>query len=324
MTTTEPIPDAQFGIANWQDFINNWREADAEYLQSRTISRFASATTRDAALSSPSPGQFVYDQNLDILEMRSKTGAWFPYRALPQNMAVVLDDGTGVTLAHTGAAGKGVVFSPSQIGISGNLNVLSGVLTADGTGVSIKVGAKVAKLTTDAANLVSDTPFTAPSISLTGTGTVVSAPGKTVAVGTLTADTGTITNINVSGTLSGGTINGTGGTIASVALSGGRADAANGFSSQFGWFYGDGSNAIMRWRNPTGGTTGASYIQVPQNDVIINGNTIQFNGQPWIRSAAQPRWYDNTNTLRGYLGPVIYGGPDPSTYGAADGTVWFT
>ena len=60
MTQAEPIPDLQYGAGNWQDYINNWREKDAEYLQARSILRFETVTKRDQILSTPGAGQFAW------------------------------------------------------------------------------------------------------------------------------------------------------------------------------------------------------------------------------------------------------------------------
>ena len=126
-------------------------------------------------------------------------------------------------------------------------------MVIDATGLTLKIGAKTAKLSTDATNLVSDSPFKAPSIDLSGgTGSVINAAGKTVDVGTLNATQGTITNISSSGTLTGnvgtfsgvltgGTVNGTSGTIGGVALASNSVTASGGMIAQAGYYSGDGS-----------------------------------------------------------------------------------
>ena len=325
MTTTEPIPDQQFGIANWQDYINNWREVDAEYLQARTIARFANTGTRDTAIPAPSPGQFVYDQNLDILEMRSKTNAWVPYRALPQNLAVPTDDGTSVILAHSTASGKGLVLGASTVGITGNLNVLNGLHTVDPTGMTIKSGSRVAKLSTDTANLISDTPLSVPSIALSGTGTVISAAGKTVAVGTLTADSATITNISMSGTLTGGVLNGTSGVIGGVNIAGNtsasfasnRVTASDGLLANGGRFTGNGSSALMSANG------GGPYLQVDGGGGRYAGGG-QFDFQNTVRllNGNVLVYYNSNNSVAVNVAPSLYSAGDPGAGNFPEGTIW--
>ena len=322
-----PFTDLQFGIANWQDYVNNWREADAEYLQARTIARFQDANARNAGLPAPSPGQVVYNQGLDWLELRSKNNTWISYRGLPQNMTVTTDDVNTVTLAHSASSGKGISLGAAQVDIPGKLVVFNGVTTTDSTGLAIKVGAKTAKLTTDAASLISDTQISAPSIALTGTGTVLSAPGKTVAVGTLTADAATITSITLGGTLTGGVINGTSGTIGGVAHSGNtaasfvnnRVTASDGLLASGARFRGDGSAAIMQ------SNSGGPYIQVgPGGGAFTGGGQFDFYTNVRFLNNTVPVYFYASNSGAINIAPTIYSGGDPGAGNFPDGTIWVT
>src|SRR5262245_3801511 len=109
----EPIPaEAPYGVANWVDNVNNWREVDAEWTQARAILRFASNSTRNSALPSPGVGQFVYNNTTDALQFWSKTGAWKDYKPLPAFTTSYEDTGSGVTIGHINSGGKGVRFTP--------------------------------------------------------------------------------------------------------------------------------------------------------------------------------------------------------------------
>ena len=325
MTMVDPIPtEAPFGRADWQDYKNNWREVDAEWVQGRAILRYEDAAKRDSSLPGASAGQVVYNQATDALELRSKLGTWLSYRALPQNLKTVTDTAATVKIAHAQAGDKGLIFGTTGLSADMPLSVL-GVLSADLTGVSIKVGAKTAKLSTDVDSLVSDSPITAPSIELTGTGEVLSAPGKTVAVGTLTAAQINATNIGLSGTLTGGVLNGASGTIGGVGLVGSAAYAASGFIAGGGYFGGASTVAQVRRRDPADGSLGAASVNVTDTYVQMIGDPdIYLDGQLRFRTGKNMYWYDAAGTHRGYVPAVVYSATDPGAANFPNGSIWFS
>ena len=336
MTQAEPIPDLQYGAGNWQDYINNWREKDAEYLQARTILRFATTTTRDSVLTTPGAGQFAWvndaGDGTEMLTYRSKSGGWKKFQPLAQNLKHT-EDATKVTMSHVNAGGKGLTFganTPWGISIDTPFSVL-GVLTADSTGVSIKTGDKTAKFTTDGVGLKIDQPVTATNLTLTGTGTVFSAVGKTASVGTIIADVGDIDNISMSGTLTGGKYTGTEATIGSVTLKNGQVVGTAGIIDQNGIFYGDGDSAIMRYR-PTSGTyvPGSSYLRVYDNVIQAHGGvgsvldiyTLMRVRENAANNQGEIRWVDSGGVTRGYIGPVVVSNTSQPAANWPNGTIW--
>jgi hypothetical protein len=338
---TEPIPDLQWGKGDWQDYTHNWREKDAEFLQARTITRYHNATDRDAAWPTPSFGQVVYNETsqqpspgvyLDRPEMFSKQhNTWVPLLMLA-NITSTKDDSQGVALSHKLAGGKGVIFEPTRTLFDNPINVMTGVMLVDNSGVSIRTGAKTAKLTTDATNLISDSPFSAPSVVLTGTGVVFNAAGKSATLGTLTADTVTATTLNVT-TVSANVLNGSSGVIGGVQVgtgaahgSGGVRADAQGLHAQWGAFYGDGANAFVRPRNPATGVYGGGYIQV-NNDANIYmqgpGSTYMNNYLRIMGGRGVP-WHNAGGTHVAWIAPVIYSGGDPGAANYPDGTLWIS
>lgn len=335
----EPIPDVQYGKANWQDFVNNWREADAEWMQERLILRYTNATTRDAANGSAGAGTMVYNAATDFFEAKRAAGGFLPFRALPQNLAVPTDTGSAVLLAHGAAAGAGLsLTSAGAVTVNAtSTSFHSGVLGTDATGVTVKTGTKTVKLTTSTTDLVSDSPVSMPSLTLSGAGTVLSAPSKTVAVGTLNADSAAITNITMSGTMTGGILNGTRANVNGVQLGWDPgltvpAAAANlitasaGLVSQQGYFYGDGSSAIMRQRTPTTGALSAQYIQVQGSDIIMGPPAAAFSVYmyPYLRimQGHGVPWHNAAGTHVAWISPHIYSGSDPGATNYPDGTIW--
>jgi hypothetical protein len=324
---SDPIPvSAPLGRADWTDYVHNWREIDAEWIQDRSVLRFANAAARDGAITSPTPGQFVYLDDIDILTYRSKTGSWRTYKPLPQNTAAFSDTTTEVKIGHSASGSKGVIFGPGDIKVDQPFSVLNNTLNVDATGVNVKTGTAVAKLTTDATHLLSDKPLKISAVDLTsGTGTVIDATAKTVAVGTLTSTQVNTTNMSLSGTLSGGVLNGSSGTIGGVTLSGNYAQANSGYVANEGYFYGDSTGAIMRQRDAGTGTVSASYIQIQDaENIVIDGGTTWFRGAGRIDNPSLPldQWLWVTPGADGWLGPVIYSASDPGAANYPNGTIW--
>jgi hypothetical protein len=296
VTIVEPLPDLQWGKGNWQDYISNWRSRDTNWMQERLILRYQTTAQRNAAWPAPSPGQVTYNDETKTLEMwRASQSTWV--RSLMfQNLVSTQDTAGGVNLFHVGsiASPKAITIGPTTLSIDfTTTSFLSDRVTIDATGLNIKIGTKTAKLSTDATHLISDSPIKTSAIDLSGgTGTVISAAGKTMAVGTLNADQGTITNISASGTLTGnignfsgvltgGTVNGTSGTIGGIGLSGNTVNASGGMIAGAGYFHGDGSQGVLRYRNPSGGAQSANLMVM--QDAWFRWR--MPNGMPWDNAA---------------------------------------
>ena len=333
MSLVEPIVDLQWGKADWQDYVNNWREKDAEYLQSRVLLRYRTGALRDSDWPTPSLGQMVYNEAslevspgvfVDRPEMYSKQhNAWVPLLMLA-NITSTKDDSAGVALSHRLGGGKGVIIEPTRTQFDNPVWIMGGVLGVDATGVSVKTGGKTAKLTTSATDLVSDSPLTVPTLTA----------ASVVATGTLSAPTIsgvttlTTANINMSGTLTGGVLSGSSGTIGGVQMGtagahgagGVRADA-QGFHAQFGAFYGDGAGAFLRQRNSSSGAYGAAYVNVTGTEITLNATYIHAHGSLRCMSGRSMVYHNPANTVAWNGGPVIYGG-DPGVGNVPEGTVW--
>jgi hypothetical protein len=318
MTMTEPIPDLQWGAGNWVDYENNWREKDAEWLQARSILRFQTAAARDTALGAGAAGQVVYNDAVDRLELRSKAGPWVRLTPMPANLVATADSAAAVSLAHQAAGGKGISFTPDDIRVTGPFDVLAGTFKVATTGVTIKTGATIAVLTTDDTSLVSDKPLKTPSLTLTGTGVVLDATGKEIRAGTLTVSQVAASNINMSGTLTGGVISGASGTLGGVKVGvvANQVEASAGLLSQGALFRGDGAKAITEFPGKTG------RVEVSER-VGLFGDVVDLNTDMAVRNKAIS-WYDSTGTLRGNYAISVYSTTDPGATNFPEGTIWFS
>ena len=342
MSIAEPIPDLQWGRGDWQDYINNWREKDAEYLQARTILRYQTAAARTTDWPSPAAGQVTYNAALDTLEMYSTARSAYLHLLMFANLVSTSDTTTGVNISHASAGGKGATFTPTNVVIDAPANLMNGMLAVDANSVMIQSsGQKQVKLTTDSDELLSDTPMALASIRLTGTGTVVDATGKTIVVGTLTATTVNASgNVTATGNVSGAQVSGTSrGTFNGVDLgydaglttpagSASRAFASNGLVSQQGMFYGDATSAVVRQRTPTTGVLGNSFLQVSSTDInfgpVNSANNVYMYPYLRIMQGRGVPWHNTAGTHVAWIAPVIVSASDPGAANFPDGTVWIT
>jgi hypothetical protein len=313
MTVTEPLP-GNYGLANWVDYVNYWRESDAEWIQARANVRVADNTMRDGL--SVTPGQVVYNAASDRLELRTAANAWRPQTPFPASLVVT--EGATTTISHNASAGKGVIYGPTEVGINHQLNVLNGVLTvpADSSGVTIKTGAKTVKLSTSATDLVSDSPVSAPALTLSGTGTVLSAPGKAIAVGTITADTSTLgaasaTTLAVSGVATMGGTLGVSGVLTANA----------GVVTNAAIHTGDASGAVIQQRNSGTGALGAAKLVVLTAAVETSGGPLNVRSGMSMYGGNVINYFDAGGTQRGNFAPHYYGA-DPGVGNVPEGSIW--
>jgi hypothetical protein len=334
MTITEPIPDVQYGRGNWADYISNWREKDAEWLQERTILRYPTAAARQTDWgATPRAGLVTYNDTTKSLEMYRGTGTpgaetlptgWV--RSLMfQYLTSVQDAVAGVNISHTGAAGKGATFTPTAVLI--DLPLTNGALTTTPNNIGVQTPTfKKALLTTNATELLSDTPLVAPSVRLSGTGTVLDATGKAVVVGALTAASLALGSgvLNTTGAVSTGaltsgpisapsmTIAG-GSTINGVVFNPNWVGASGGFVSGSGFFRGESpggiASGVLSYRDP-----GTGAVAVPQ--LTADNDYIRIRGGRGVA------WHNAAGTHTSWISPVIVSGSDPGAANYPDGTIW--
>jgi len=315
MTVTLPTN----GKADWTNYVDYWRDEDASWIQDRLVLRVGSDAERNA-VGFGTTGAVVYNATRDALELRKAAG-WSTLNTLPAMINVNEDTTNSITtLSHTGAGGRGIVYSASQIAITNKLNVMNGVLTVDGPaaggvlGVYIKTGTKTAKLTTDATYLVSDTPVSMPGIQITGSG-IIDAVGKSATIGTLS-----LTTLQAPGagalTVNATTLNATSASVGGVGISSNRVTASSGMVSNQGLFYGDSNGAVMRHVNGTG-----PYVQTTTGGVVLSGGgTVDLYSQPrLINIGAIQHWNTGRN-----IAPSFYSATDPGAGNFADGTIWIS
>ena len=199
---SDPVVN-NYGPATWTDFQHNWRKADGDFLQTRSILRYQTTAARDA-ISSPQPGMTIYNAQTDRLEVRVAGGgtpAWAGLYSIDGLIIEPVPTNT-VRLRHKDNVGSnGMVFTPTLISTSVPFITAGGEVAFDATGLTVSTGTKDAKLTTDADSLNSDTLFQAPGLISTSTLNVASTSiftGAVTASSTLTVNGAIYANAQLS------------------------------------------------------------------------------------------------------------------------------
>lgn len=293
----------------WTDFVDNWRAVDAHWFRDRVVNLFDNAAARLASgiNGAALPGSLSFLQDVNSLEFFKGGTAWESVRY--PNLSVT-SDSTSVLLRQT-AAGSGVQLINDGTARIDKLNGGAGVLLVDTTGVSIKTGAKTVKMTTDAAQLLVDSP-----VSITGAlaaSGAISGASAALTAG-LTAASATLT-----GTLSAGTVNGTSGTIGGVGIASNRVTASDGALFNGGRFYGQGANAMMQANG------GGPYLQVTTGGAAYGGGgQFDFYANARFLNNTYPVYYYASNAGAVNIAPSFYSGGDPGAGNFPDGTIWIS
>jgi hypothetical protein len=316
-----------YGKADWTDYVDYWRDADVTWIQDRTIIRYADVATRNTALAGATAGQVSYVQSPDRLEFYSGSSRWIGVLGA-QNLKASPVNNTNadesVTLSQTASTGgAGLVLGKNLTSVSTDTD-LNGVLKVTGTGasgfMSLKTGATTVKFTTSATDLVIDKPVTVQDlISITNITATVSIAGASCSAGSYTGG-----SMNLSGTINGGTITGTTGTIGGVNFASNVATAPV-FQSDHARFYGNATSALVRYWD--GSAFGNSYLEVGSTFVRALATDFMVKAQPKFLDSKGIIYYDGTSfgtpgTILGYGGPVVYSTVAISASNYPPGTIW--
>lgn len=297
------IGTANVGDIDWIDLQNNWRQADAEWLQERSIVRVTTTPAAETTLINTNAGRVFYSVADGRLVVSVGSGNY--KNVMASDGLVVADTSTTVTLSISGQSGftftkaTGAV-SIANLSISTALTATSATVTnltaragsntsglrATTSGVEINTsGSHNVVLTTSASGLVSDTGISVPSVATSGAVTV--GANLTVSAGGVTS----LRNTTITGTLSvSSTLNVTGATtLGAVSMATGNAST---------------SLTTPLLRSDTG------------DDLTINASSGQA-----IRSTSNIFW-GNSSTIRNAW--VIYSGSDPGVNNVPEGTIWIS
>lgn len=256
-----------WGLADWTDYLNNWTEGDAEYLQKRSVVRYETTGARDGGIGSEVGAvTYINDGTYGRLQMCGKTGT---YRDLLAPINLSLSDTASVVgLSLTGGSAvvqvkaSSVELGPSQ------------ALIVNSTGVSIKTGANTVVLTTDGTQLVSDTALSVPSLASSGAITGTSFTGS-VAATTVTASSsitvGAITLTNATGAIAATTVAASSTITATTSVTGGTAKLAT-------------TSSTAELSSTTGGH--GAYVRLTA-DALVKGTVARLHGDTrYINNAA--------------------------------------
>jgi hypothetical protein len=297
-------------VVVWTDNVDNWRASDADFLQKRSVMRFATVASRTTFLSAtPVAGMVTYVGASDTLQYTDSVSAtanvWRTIMA-PKYLATsdsvgtfgmrLASDGTDVLLLQPGK----VVLGPTQ------------ALTVD-TAVKVKTGAATAALTTDATALVSDVQVKAPSVATTGAVTAASivssgniSTATITATGNIQSATSVVTgNSSVAGVLTASSLNLSGLLTASAAGEYLRSSVVNGYQT---WF--NGATRIGLLQGLISGLSMTSEVGA----LTLGGANVV------LAATAGPARYGSTTGP--YIACSVASASDPGVTNYPEGTLW--
>lgn len=220
---------ATIGEVDWTDNVDNWRQVDAEWLQSRSVVRIdgaTPATSSNLISGSEAKGRVYYTTNKNKVLVNVGTTASPSYETLLSSDSVVLADSVStVTLGIDGHTAAGLVFTKSSGAVSvGDLTVSGSFSVSDlaaTNSFSTKAGSNtstgllanssgVSFDTTNAGGTTNKITFTTSASKLNiDKGVVIAAGGVSITAGGITVTAGGITVSAGPSTISGGlTVNG--------------------------------------------------------------------------------------------------------------------
>ena len=234
---------ADYGIADWVNNTDNWREEDAEFIQKRLVIRWASNASRTSSGGNDlGEGSVSYLANSKSLQVNT-TGDGNGWSTVVHSKLVTVTDTstTDVQLKHSSSSAGGIrlyadgVFVDSRLAIGGsngspktvidgtagislNYNGGAGVITTNSTAggtvvISATNGVSVNKLAVSStANFTSTVTVASAPINVTGSGSIStpalavsnSVSPVTIGSGGLTAASGVVSALSFSTTAVGG------------------------------------------------------------------------------------------------------------------------
>jgi hypothetical protein len=164
----------------WKQWVNGdvLQAADQNAVSVQTINRFADATARDAAITSPTEGQFVYLTGTDALQF---------YDGSSWTATSLTADITGITTAANSSMAGGATSGSPTLTVDVNNTTSVTAVAADYVLISDTSDSNATKRA-----LISDITAAAPQgtvTSVTGTSPVASSGGATPAISVDTQDT---------------------------------------------------------------------------------------------------------------------------------------
>lgn len=304
------IPGDGYGVVDWTNYQDNWRDEDASWLQSHSILRFANTTDRDTAYPTPLPGTTVYvNTGAGVLQWYGSDSNW--RTVLSPVYLTNTEDSTSSTFAY-GANAPVLAIKNGSV----ELGPSPASLTVSSAGLTVKTGSNTTLLTTDTTGLVANGNIKAATFSSTGLATFNSLSVTTTLnvtttstfAGLLTAQNGlsvtsgtaafgavTATGITVtSGTVSAATLTSTGNISAAGYALGGVAKISTNSGAQF---------------SSTAGTGTVTLTDSNTDSVALSGKAFTLKTQ-------------TVGAVQVQIAGVYFSSTDPGVANVPEGTLW--
>lgn len=163
------IPSDGLGVVDWTDYNDYWRDADATWIQARSVLRYATSAARTTQWASPGTGQVTYNAEVQALEVYTG-GKWVRVNAAENLIALPVTSAATaqVTVGHKAAGGGGISFAgATPFAITATRPFVADDATTKILTILSAAGANAAKLANDGTLVTLDKGMSVPSVALT-------------------------------------------------------------------------------------------------------------------------------------------------------------
>ncbi len=327
---TEPLTIDGYGDANWVDQTDNWRDADATWLQERSIVRInvadpSSSTPGTAGTSNFTIGRVFFNDNNDSLVVSMSSSAPYSFKTIASSNHLSIKDGvsTSELKATLGADGTGITINNTtgavSIGAASLTSTLSvaGATTLTGFLTSLKAGS-------------------AGSISTSSSGLVINTSGSNAVTVTTSTAVGAATTLEINNpvritgsinTTAGANITGTTALTGGLTVSGTSALSATTVSTTLGISGLTTAAAITASGtvtvNGAGGVVTNAITSVAGAGLAItvpNSQNMRISAPTSADAYANNIYYGSTSVRNAW----VYYGSDPGVALVPEGTIWIS
>ena len=319
---TEPIPGDGYGDANWVDLSNNWRDADATWLQERSVVRInvaniSTATPTSAGVANFTNGRVFFNDSDDSLIISTSSTVPYAFKIITSSnyltikdgsstselKASAASDGTGISINNTtGAVSIGAATFSSTLSVTGT-TTLNGYLT------SLKAGSAGSISTSSSGFIVNTSGSNAVTIT---TSTAINT-ATTLEIGSPTKITGSL--LTTSSITSGAGLSVPSGTSALSAVTVSSTLVVDGATTSAAI---TASGVVTANGTIVVGGTSPSVLSATGKDLILNASSGQA-----VRTTSNFYYGSSGNTTKNAW--VIYQATGTPTVGDyPEGTIWIS
>lgn len=315
------------GDADWTDLQDNWRDADATWLQERAVVRISGSTPSvgtingtNGNVASATEGRVFYSTNTKTLLVTTSATPTYKTVTMSNTLGIVDGISTSEIKANSGATGSGITINNTTGALAFGASTFSSTVTFSGAITStaylssLKAGS-AGSISTSASGFTINTSGS-NAVNLTTSGTGLSIDNSVAVTGALTTTTSvTVGNgltvsagsVSLPATTIGSTL-GVTGTLTAAAITATTVTA---------------SGLITANANITVGGTTPTIQSASGKDLTVTvpaAQSIRMTAASSTDTYANRIYYGSSSAQNAW---IVYGS-DPGVGNVPEGTIWIT